>query len=94
MLPFKWLYFCSCKDLSRKKSGKRTLIRIPALLPLFPGLHLQGLKQVRHKVERIALESIRIEQGSPFISILVSRWLFNGLTGHRLSENPSESRQL
>lgn len=60
----------------------------------FPRTSPAGSQATGLKVEHIALESTRIGQSFPLISISVSHWLFNGTTGHRLPGNPSESRQL
>ena len=72
-----------------------TLVRILTLcwfLPVFPGSHLQA--PCRFKAENVASESTRIWQSFPLILILVLTWLFKGITGSSLSENPSESCQL
>lgn len=42
------------------------------------------------KVGSVTPVSTRIWQGFPFISILISPWLFKGMTGGNLPENPSE----
>lgn len=43
------------------------------------------------KVESVAPISTKIWQGFPLIS--VSQWLFKGITGNSLPENPSKSYQ-
>ena len=50
--------------------------------------------RVEFKVERVVLVSARIWWGFQLILILVSLWLFKGITGSSLPENPSESCQL
>ena len=46
------------------------------------------------KIQTVALISTRIWQGFLLILILVSPWLFKGIIGSSLLENPSESCQL
>lgn len=50
--------------------------------------------RVGFKVENIAPISARIWQGFPLILIFLSPWLFKGIPGNSLLENPSEFRQL
>lgn len=57
----------------------------------FPGSHLQV--RVRITVESGRSLSTRIWQVFPLILILVFPWLFEGITGISLLENPSVSPQ-
>lgn len=47
---------------------------------------------MRFKVESVPWVSTRIWQGFSLILLFVSPWLFKGVTGSGLAENPSESR--
>lgn len=89
-----WINFIT--TFLEKALGMLTLVRILCLhqlLSAFPGSHLQAPEQVGFKVEGVALISTRIWQGFPLIFILVSSWLFKGITSSSLPVNHSESHQ-
>lgn len=69
-----------------------TLVRILTPHLLLLGSHLQTSEWVGFKVVHIALISARIWQDFPLF--LLSPWLFKGITGRSLLENPLRSHQL
>lgn len=68
-----------------------TLVRILTPHLLLSGSHLQTPEWVGFKVEHRALISARIWQDFPLF--LLSPWLFKGITGRSLLENPLRSHQ-
>lgn len=64
--------------------GELTLVRILTqlcLLLLFPGSHLQASDSLGLKFESVAQLSSRFWKGFQFILVLVSPWMFKGITG-------------
>lgn len=87
--------FLSWLGTTDRDPGELTLVRILpfcGLLPAFPGSHPRSPEWVRFKVESVPQVSTRIWQGFSLILLFVSPWLFKGVTGSGLAENPSESR--